>query len=239
MQGRFLLRSSGSGPHAVQVKVCGFTDEKNISSVASLPIDAAGFVLFRKSSRYVPSDRLDSLIRTLPDRVTPVLLFVNPDPDEVFAVTRRHPEVLLQFHGDETPEFCRAFGLPYMKAVHFEKPGDLLRAEARYPDAAAILADCPAPDSGAAPGGNGTAFDWELARSEAASLTLPLVLAGGLNAENAAIRTKVSFFVRHVVHVRFLYRQRSRRGNLFRPETPLLQALSEALLKNHGFSVWT
>lgn len=186
MQGRFLLRSSGSGPHAVQVKVCGFTDEKNISSVASLPIDAAGFVLFRKSSRYVPSDRLDSLIRTLPDRVTPVLLFVNPDPDEVFAVTRRHPEVLLQFHGDETPEFCRAFGLPYMKAVHFEKPGDLLRAEARYPDAAAILADCPAPDSGAAPGGNGTAFDWELARSEAASLTLLLVLAGGLNAENAA-----------------------------------------------------
>ena len=100
MQGRFLLRSSGSGPHAVQVKVCGFTDEKNISSVASLPIDAAGFVLFRKSSRYVPSDRLDSLIRTLPDRVTPVLLFVNPDPDEVFAVTRRHPEVLLQFHGE-------------------------------------------------------------------------------------------------------------------------------------------
>ena len=163
MQGRFLFRSSGSGPHAVQVKVCGFTDEKNISSVASLPIDAAGFVLFRKSSRFVPSDRLDSLIRT-----------------------RRHPEVLLQFHGDETPEFCRAFGLPYMKAVHFEKPGDLLRAEARYPDAAAILADCPAPDSGAAPGGNGTAFDWELARSEAASLTLPLVLAGGLNAENAA-----------------------------------------------------
>ncbi|MEI3145108.1 MAG: phosphoribosylanthranilate isomerase [Dakarella massiliensis] len=170
----------------MQVKVCGFTDEKNISSVASLPIDAAGFVLFRKSSRYVPSDRLDSLIRMLPERVTPVLLFVNPDPDEVSAVTRRHPEVLLQFHGEETPEFCRAFGLPYMKAVHFEKPGDLLRAEARYPDAAAILADCPAPDSGAVPGGNGTAFDWELARSEAASLTLPLVLAGGLNAENAA-----------------------------------------------------
>lgn len=80
-------------------------------------------MLFRKSSRYVPSDRLDSLIRMLPERVTPVLLFVNPDPDEVSAVTRRHPEVLLQFHGEETPEFCRAFGLPYMKAVHFENRG--------------------------------------------------------------------------------------------------------------------
>lgn len=183
MQGSF-LKNVRIG--RVQVKICGFTRPENVREAAALSADAFGFVLFRKSRRFVPEEALEALLAEVPQRITPVLLLVDPAPEQVLRLSKKFPRVMLQFHGSESRALCELSGLPYMKVVHFRQPGDLARAARDYPTASGILADCPAPDAAAAPGGNGAAFDWEAARTEAAGLPLPLVLAGGLNASNAS-----------------------------------------------------
>ncbi len=187
MQGNFLEKLPGGFP---KVKVCGFTQAENLKAACGLGIDAAGFVLFAKSRRAVTEDGLDRLIPLVPESVTPVVLFVNPDEETVRRVLSKHPQILLQFHGTETPEFCSRFGAPYMKAVPFREPGDLLRAERSYAGAAALLADCPV-KAGEVPGGTGNAFSWGKAAEEIRSLSLPLIAAGGLTPENAAEAARI------------------------------------------------
>ena len=182
MQGSFLL-AGADRPRAVQVKICGFTDPGNVRALAGLAADAFGFVLHPGSRRHVAEEALPALLEAVPDRVTPVLLLVDPDPGQVKRLARAFPEAMLQFHGHEPPSLCEAAGLPYLKAVSVRRPGELLEAERAYAGAAGILADCPAP-GGAAPGGNGLAFDWKAAADEAREMRKPLVLAGGLNAGN-------------------------------------------------------
>jgi phosphoribosylanthranilate isomerase len=105
-------------------------------------------------------------------------LFVNAEPAQVRAVLERIPLGLLQFHGDESPDFCREFHRPYLKAFRM-RPGLDLRAEARnFGDAAGILVDSFEPGQ---PGGTGQAFAWD---ELPAALDRPLILAGGLNPEN-------------------------------------------------------
>lgn len=185
MQGSFLKTGSGAEKRGIQVKICGFTKPENVREAAALPADAFGFVLFAKSKRRVTEEELPALLAEVPARVTPVLLLVDPEPEQVLRLAKRFPQVMLQFHGNEPRELCELSGLPYMKAVHFREPGELLAAEKAYPAAAGILADCPAPES-AAPGGNGIAFDWKAAEAEARRMAKPLVVAGGLRPENAA-----------------------------------------------------
>src|SRR4029078_12152593 len=125
-----------------------------------------------------------AIATALPPYVTSVALFVDPEPDEVLRVLAAVPIGLLQFHGDESPELCRAFGRPYVKAVavHRGAPqGALLEYAARYADAAAWLFDAPPADG--LPGGTRRAFDWTRL---SAARARPLVLSGGLDAGNVA-----------------------------------------------------
>lgn len=183
MQGSFLV---GDGVRTRrQVKICGFTRPGNVRELGGLDADAFGFVLFAKSRRAVREEELPELLAAVPEEITPVLLLVDPELEQVKRLGEMFPGVMLQFHGKEPPELCEAAGLPYLKAVPWKAPGDLLDAERCYPGAAGILADCPAA-KGAVPGGNGMAFDWKRAAEEARAMGKPLVLAGGLNAGNVA-----------------------------------------------------
>jgi phosphoribosylanthranilate isomerase len=85
---------------------------------------------------------------------------------------------LLQFHGDESPEFCSQFSLPYIKAVRIRTGIDLLQYAAQYSNASGLLLDSYVEG---VPGGTGHTFDWSLIPQE---LSLPLILSGGLNADN-------------------------------------------------------
>jgi phosphoribosylanthranilate isomerase len=111
--------------------------------------------------------------------VTTVALFVNASAEEIQRALKLCPFDLLQFHGDESPEFCRQFNHPYMKAIRVRRADDIHRAVQQYPDAKALLLDAYVENL---PGGTGQAFDWRLIPP----LTIPWVLAGGLNKNNVA-----------------------------------------------------
>ena len=162
-----------------RIKICGLTREQDVQAACELGVDAAGFVCYERSPRFVAPDRLASLAGGLPAFVTPVLLFVNAAPQQIERALRAVPHALLQFHGDETEPACAAFGRAYLRAVAVGEEIDLLDCERRFSSAAALLADAPS----AGYGGSGRTFDW--ARLPAAQRrSRPLILAGGLDASN-------------------------------------------------------
>ncbi|MFN7087148.1 MAG: phosphoribosylanthranilate isomerase [Burkholderiales bacterium] len=162
------------------VKICGITRLEDALTAARCGAHALGFVFYRGSPRYVSARKAGEIIRALPPFVTAVGLFVDAAAAEVREVLLEAPLNLLQFHGAEPPEFCRSFGLPYMKAVRVRAGVDLLQYASDYHDAKALLLDAFVEG---VPGGTGATFDWGLIPR---NLPLPIVLSGGLDAGNVA-----------------------------------------------------
>ena len=100
-----------------RIKICGLTREQDVDAAVAAGADAVGFVLYAPSPRYVTAERAAELARRLPPFVTPVFLFVNASTPEIIAACTRVPTVLLQFHGDETPQTCLQAGRPFMRAA--------------------------------------------------------------------------------------------------------------------------
>lgn len=167
-----------------RVKICGITSVKDALIAAQHGADAIGLVFYAKSPRHVSITQATEIVAALPAFVSTVGLFVDAAPEEIHAVLAKVKLDLLQFHGDETPEECRQYGLPYMKAVRVQADTNLLQYAADYGDAKALLLDAFA--EGVA-GGTGQTFDWNLIPG---NLPKNIVLAGGLNASNvgSAIR---------------------------------------------------
>jgi phosphoribosylanthranilate isomerase len=141
---------------------------------------AIGLVFYRPSPRYVAPALAREIIRTLPPFVTPVGLFVDATEAEVRETIALAPVGLLQFHGSESPAFCRQFALPYIKAIRVKAGTDLLQYARDYHDAKALLLDAFVEGTH---GGTGQSFDWGLIPR---TLPVPVVLSGGLDARNVA-----------------------------------------------------
>ncbi len=139
--------------------------------------DAVGFVLYEESPRFVSVERAAELARCLPPFVVPVGLFVNADATAIARAVAAMPGLLLQFHGDETPAFCRSAGRPYLRAARISPGLDLLDFARSYADAQGLLLDAHVEGYG----GGGKVFDWSLVPRDVPS---PLVLSGGLHAAN-------------------------------------------------------
>jgi phosphoribosylanthranilate isomerase len=163
-----------------RIKICGITRVGDALAAAAAGTDAIGVIFYRPSPRFVDTKSAAAIVHALPPFVSAVGLFVNPTHEEVKEVLDDCPLAALQFHGEEAPEFCRRFGLPYIKAVRVRQGFDLIKYLADFNDAAGWLLDAFHED---AYGGKGTTFDWSLIPQ---SLARPLVLSGGLNAENVA-----------------------------------------------------
>ncbi|MDE2309740.1 MAG: phosphoribosylanthranilate isomerase, partial [Betaproteobacteria bacterium] len=142
--------------------------------------DALGLVFYEKSPRHVTVRQAAQLAAVVPPFVMVVGLFVNPSEDEVRSVLRQVPLDMLQFHGEEAPEFCAQFGRRYLKAARVKPGVDLLQCAARYTSAQGLLLDAYVEGT---PGGTGAPFDWALIPHD---LPLPVVLSGGLHAGNVA-----------------------------------------------------
>lgn len=161
-----------------RVKICGLTKPQDAAMAVQLGADALGLVFYPPSLRAVTVAKAQTIVAGLPPFVTVVALFVDEQDSMVRDVLADVRVDLLQFHGDESPEYCRCFGQPYMKAIRMTDGVDLARLAQDYHDAAGLLLDTWHPD---AKGGTGQAFDW--ARIPA-QCPLPIVLAGGLTPDN-------------------------------------------------------
>lgn len=160
-----------------RIKICGLTREADVDAAVEAGADAVGFVLYPKSPRAVTPARAAELARRLPPFVTSVGLFVNASAEEIAAVAGAIPTLLLQFHGDESPEACRAAARPYLRAARMAPGFDLLDFAARFHDAHALLLDAFVEGYG----GGGKVFDWSVIP---ANVPRPVVLSGGLHAGN-------------------------------------------------------
>lgn len=176
-----------------RVKICGITRISDVHAACEAGADAIGFVFYSKSSRLVTVEQARMLRQAVPAFVSVAALFVNAPEAQVRQVLDEVRPDILQFHGDETAQYCTAFGHPYMKAFRVGGPGledseSVLQACRQHPQAAAWLFDSYSPGYG----GSGLTFDVALLDAvRSAKDSRPLVLAGGLRPDNVtdAIQT--------------------------------------------------
>ena len=164
-----------------RVKVCGVTSVADVQMLCAAGVDAVGLVFYAKSKRNVSIEQASAICRAVSPFVTTVGLFLDADADFVREVLAAVPLDVLQFHGSESPDYCRQFPRPYLKAVGMKGLAEGFTTYAdRYADAQGFLVDSHAP--GAA-GGTGEIFDWTQVPQHYAK---PIILAGGVNPENVA-----------------------------------------------------
>lgn len=161
------------------VKICGITRQQDAEFAAELGVDAIGLVFYPPSPRAVDVAQATQILAKLPPFVSRVGLFVNADSNQVEQVLNAVSLDVLQFHGDETADYCRQFGKPYMKAIRMRSGTDLVALAETYDSANALLLDT---YQSGTPGGTGESFDWSMITP----VQLPIVLAGGLNAGNVS-----------------------------------------------------
>lgn len=165
---------------SVKVKICGITNPADGLAAVEAGADLIGLMLYPGSPRCVSLDAAEGITRMLPHSVVRAGVFVNPTEESVRQAIARCGLNLLQFHGDEPPEFCTRFGMMSMKAFRV-RDAESLRALPHYLTEAWLL-DAYAPDR---LGGTGERFNWDLAL-EAKKFGKPVFLAGGLTPENVA-----------------------------------------------------
>lgn len=165
---------------SIRVKICGITSVADAQVAVEAGADAIGMVFYAPSPRAVTIDQARLIAQSVGPFVTIVGLFVDAEKtfiEEVLAKVSLH---VLQFHGDESHEFCESFQRPYLKAIRMRPELDVENAIANYPNASGILLDAYRPGI---PGGTGETFDWLRVPK---SSTKPIILAGGLTPENVA-----------------------------------------------------
>ncbi|HLX68960.1 MAG TPA: phosphoribosylanthranilate isomerase [Verrucomicrobiae bacterium] len=165
---------------SVIVKICGITNAADGLAAAEAGADALGFMFYEKSPRRISIPQAAEVISQLPPFVIKVGVFVDASEDLVMRAIGDCGLNLLQFHGNETPDYCTQFGLMSMKAFRI-RDADSLKSLTDYPTDAWLL-DAFVADK---PGGTGERFNWDLA-IEAKKAGRPIFLAGGLTPSNVA-----------------------------------------------------
>jgi len=163
-----------------RIKICGITRAVDARHCEASGVDAIGFVFVEKSKRRVSVDRAAEIARALGPFVTRTGLFLNASTPSVMQALTAIPDLLLQFHGQETAAWCDAFDRPYIKAIGLGSGTPQWQELAHYRNASAFLFDS---NTAGELGGTGHSFDWTLLHGY---LGRPLILAGGLSIDNLA-----------------------------------------------------
>jgi len=164
----------------VRVKICGITRVEDALSAVEHGADAIGLVFYEKSPRGISISQAVEITRHTPAFVSVVGLFVDAEPSFINEVISKVKIDLLQFHGNESPDECASYSLPFIKAIRVKSDTNLIQYAKEYAGAKALLLDTYT--EGVA-GGTGHVFDWNLIPKQ---LAKPIILAGGLNASNVA-----------------------------------------------------
>ncbi len=168
-----------------RVKICGITRVEDALSAVEQGADAIGLVFYPPSPRYVSASQAAEIAQVLPAFVSVVGLFVDAPSADIEAVLSKVPIDLIQFHGNETPEQCRRYEKPYIKAIRVKTDTNLIQYQSDFSDAKALLLDT---YTEGVPGGTGQVFDWNVIPKH---MTKQLVLAGGLDANNVTQAIKL------------------------------------------------
>jgi phosphoribosylanthranilate isomerase len=164
----------------VKVKICGITNVADGLAAAQAGADILGFVFCEQSRRNLSVAQAAAIVRELPPFPMKAGVFVDAPAELVVRAAGQCGLNLLQFHGDESPEYCAQFGIMSMKAFRV-RDAESLKRMPEYLTEAWLL------DAYAAgkPGGSGETFNWDLA-AQAKTFGRPIFLAGGLTPENVA-----------------------------------------------------
>lgn len=172
-----------TAPTRLLVKVCGMRDAAALADIAALGPDFLGFIFAPKSPRFVGEVLAPEVVRALPPTIWKVGVFVNETTENIIATAHRFGLAAVQLHGHETPVQCEELneaGLLVLKAFSVGEAVDFAALLPYVPYCDFFLFDT----KGAAPGGNGAVFNWNLLQSY--NLPVPYFLAGGLGPEHAA-----------------------------------------------------
>lgn len=161
-----------------RVKICGLTSVGDTKLAVDAGADAIGLVFYEPSPRYVEVEKAAEIASSIPAFVTKVALFVNPDVDYVKRILAKVDIDLIQFHGDESAEFCKQFNKPFIKAIRMQANTDLQAIAEEFNDSLGLLLDAYV---AGVPGGTGEQFNWDWIPDD---LPIKVILAGGLNADN-------------------------------------------------------
>ena len=162
-----------------KIKICGISNLDVLKELINLDINYVGFIFYSKSPRYVDSDFLESFKDIDFKNTKPVCVYVNPDEEYVYKTSSYFSNPILQFHGDESNDFCESFGLEYWKAIRVKEKNDVLKTRS-HSSASAILFEN---HKEGIYGGTGETFNWnwlnDLEKKEQY-----FILSGGINSEN-------------------------------------------------------
>jgi len=173
-----------------RVKICGITSLEDALMAASFACDAIGLNFYKKSPRFISSENAKVICDAIAPFVTTTALFVDADESEVKKILDTVRIDLLQFHGNESEQFCASFSKPYIKVISIKSANgqDIANAESqqklvlesisRFSSAQGFLIDHFDPVK---IGGTGKTFDWRVIPE---SLKGKIILAGGLHAAN-------------------------------------------------------
>ena len=161
------------------IKICGIADLNFLNEVIQInEINYLGFIFYENSPRNVTKDLLNDIKRFDFKDKRPVCVFVNASSEFIKESISYFKDPLLQFHGDETNQFCSSFKKDFWKVIHVKSIESIDRIE-EYPDASAILLENYEKDQF---GGTGESFDWDIVKK--ANLSKKIVLSGGINVKN-------------------------------------------------------
>ena len=161
------------------IKICGIADLNFLNEVIQInEINYLGFIFYENSPRNVTKDLLNDIKRFDFKDKRPVCVFVNASSEFIKESISYFKDPLLQFHGDETNQFCSSFKKDFWKVIHVKSIESINRIE-EYPDASALLLENYKKDQF---GGTGESFDWDIVKK--ANLSKKIVLSGGINVKN-------------------------------------------------------
>lgn len=160
-----------------QIKICGITSTQDAGYAVEFGADAIGLVFYAPSSRNLTPSQAKLIRDSLPDSVSSVGVVVDPVDELLEQVINAVGVDFIQFHGNESPERCRQSGIPYIKALRVQSTEQIHQALERYTDAVAFLLDAYETER---VGGTGRTFAWDMIPR----IEKPVILAGGLSAEN-------------------------------------------------------
>ena len=166
---------------SIFIKICGITNLEDAKFSITDGADAIGFIQSKKSERFVSLETLNVIKEAIGIDFLTIPVFVNPSKEEVINFLSIFPNSILQFHGDEEEEFCKAFNKPYIKAINVSKQEDLVNDLNKYKDSFAYLLDSGDSQNR---GGTGETFDWKLIPKD---LSNKIIVAGGLDSNNIEV----------------------------------------------------